>query len=85
MLFKRFNLIYHYPRLIPKYTNNLFLHNSIKKCSSTINKTKFIGPSLKDFIANDSRVQQTEFLNDDEKIPYVDIVDLGQNRKGKRF
>lgn len=84
MLFKHFNFIYRYRRLVPKYTNIILLHNDIKNCN-TINENKFNGPSLKDFIAKDFPTQQTELLNNDEKIPYVDIVDLGQNRKGNKF
>lgn len=85
MLFKQFNLIYRYRKLVPKHTHLLLVYNGVKSFSTRVYKNKFDGPSLKDFIANDLPAQQTELLNDDEKIPYVDIVNLGQNRKGTQL
>ncbi|VVC28955.1 Methylthiotransferase, conserved site,Elongator protein 3/MiaB/NifB,TRAM domain,Radical SAM, alpha/beta [Cinara cedri] len=81
MLFKPLNSIYRYRRLIVKHTNILFVDNNVKSYSTTNNKNKFDGPSLKDFISNEFPAQQTELLNNNEKIPYLDIVNLGQNRK----
>ncbi|XP_025414811.1 CDK5RAP1-like protein isoform X2 [Sipha flava] len=63
------------------------IYNSRNRCSSIIinekkNENKFDGPSLKDFIANSlPEEQKVELVNDNDKIPYVDMTDLGQNRK----
>jgi len=91
MLFKKFNLINRYKRLISKHKNILLLlhsTNNVKGCSTTVNDSKkkqytFDGPSFKDFIAKDFRMEQNEFVNNEDKIPYVDTINLGQNRKGK--
>lgn len=91
MLFKKFNLINRYNRLISKHKNILLLlhnTNNVKGCSTTVNDSKkkpytFDGPSLKDFITKDFRAEQNEFVNNEDKIPYVDTINLGQNRKGK--
>jgi hypothetical protein len=92
MLFKQLNLINCYRRHVLKYKDILLLHrkiyNSRNRCSSIIinekkNENKFDGPSLKDFIANSlPEEQKVELVNDNDKIPYVDMTDLGQNRKG---
>lgn len=89
MPFKQLNLIYRYRKLITKHKNILVLHNNVKSCSTIVNEkrkeNKFDGPSLKDFIAKDFPPVQTELVHDDDKIPYVDMVNLGQNRKGKQI
>lgn len=89
MLFKQFNVVCR--RLITNQRNVLVLNktNNIKCCSTKINskkeERKFDGPDLKDFIAKDFASQQNELLNDEDKIPYVDIADLGQQRNGKNI
>lgn len=89
MLFKQCNFMYRYHRLIIKQKNNLLLFNNTRICSTTVNSKKnvhkFDGPSLKDFIAKDLPKEQEEFINNEDKVPYVDTDDFGQNRKGKQF
>lgn len=92
MLFKQLHFINCY-RHVLKHKGVLLLHRTIYSsrscCNSTIinekkNENKFDGPSLKDFIANSLPAdQKNELINDDDKIPYVDMADLGRNRKGK--
>lgn len=90
MLFKQFSSINRYSRFISKHRDILFLHraNNVKSCSTTVNENKkkqytFDGPSLKDFITKDFPAEQNEFVNNEDKIPYVDNINLGQKRKGK--
>lgn len=87
MLFKQCNFIYRYrPRLLTKQNVTSLLYNNVRTCSKTVSKKnilKFDGPSLKDFIVKDLTKEQKELINNEDKIPYVDMVDLGQNRKGK--
>lgn len=89
MLFKQFNVVCR--RLITHQKNILLPNkaNNIKCCSTKINSNKeerkFDGPGLKDFITKDFASQHNELLNDEDKIPYVDIVDLGQQRNGKNI
>lgn len=89
MILKKFNVAYRYSRLIWKHKSIVLFHttNIVKNCSTTIkkkNEYKFNGPSLKDFIAKDLPQEQIELVNNEDKIPYVDdMVDFGQNRKGK--
>lgn len=92
MLFKQLNVINCYRRHVLKHKEILLLHrtiyNSRSCCGSTSinekkNKNKFDGPSLRDFIVNSLPAEQKiELENDDDKIPYVDMTDLGQNKKG---
>lgn len=88
MLLKKFNLVC--LRHLAKH-KNILLHrtNNIKFCSTTINKKKnefkFDGPSLKDFIAKDLPAEASEIVNNEDKIPYIEIDNLGQNRKGINF
>jgi len=89
MILKKINVAYRYSSLISKHKNIVLLHTSnvVKSCNSTIkkkNEYKFDGPNLRDFIAKDLPQEQIELVNNEDKIPYVDdMVDLGQNRKGK--
>jgi len=92
MLFKQFNLINRYNRLAFKHKNILLLlHriNNAKGCSTTVNNNNkkkphtFDGPSLKHFITKNFPAEQNELINNEDKIPYVDMINLGQNRKGK--
>lgn len=89
MILKKFNVAYRYSGLISKHKSIVLLHttNIVKSCSTFTkkkNEYKFDGPSLKDFIAKDLPQEQIELVNNEDKIPYVDdMIDLGQNRKGK--
>lgn len=87
MLFKQCNLIYRYHhRLVIKQNVTSLLHNNVRTSSTTVNKKnniKFDGPSLKDFIVKKLPKEQTELIKNEDKIPYVDMVNPGQNRKGK--
>lgn len=89
MLFKQCNVVCR--RLVTHQRNILLLNktNNIKWCSTKINskkeERKFDGPGLKDFIAKDFASQHKELLNDEDKIPYVDIVNPGQQRNGKNI
>lgn len=91
MLLKPFNLICRHRILISKHKHVFTSHrkNIVKSCSTSMNNKKkkhiFDGPSLKDFIAKDLPVEKIEFISNKDKIPYVDSVDLGKNRKGKHF
>lgn len=90
-MFKYYNLIHRFSRLITKHKHISLLYktNNVKSCCTTINNKKkehtFDGPNLRDFIVKDLPAEQGEFVNNDDKIPYVDTVDLGQNRKGKKL
>lgn len=90
-MLKPFNLICRQRTLISKHKNIIISYrkNIVKCCSTSINSKKkeykFDGPSLKDFIAKDLPVEQSEVVNIEDKIPYVDSVDLGKNRKGEHF
>jgi len=91
MILKKINVAHRYCRLISKHKSIVLLHttNNVKYCNATIkkkNEYKFNGPSLKDFIAKDLPQEQTELVNNEDKIPYVDdMVNFGQNRKGKQL
>lgn len=91
MILKKINVAHRYCRLTSKHNSIVLLHttNNVKYCNATIkkkNEYKFNGPSLKDFIAKDLPQKQTELINNEDKIPYVDdMVDFGQNRKGKQI
>lgn len=86
MSFKQLNLIYRYRKLLTKH-KNILVYNNVNNCSTIVNEKKkerkFDGPSLKDFIAKDFPPVQSELVYNEDKIPYVDMVNLGQNRKGK--
>jgi len=89
MILKKINVAYRYCGLISKHKSVVLFHttNNVNYCSTIYKKkkeNKFKGPSLKDFIAKDLPQEQTEHINNEDKIPYVDdMVGLGQNRKGK--
>lgn len=89
MILKQFNSIYQ--RIATKYKHISLLcsTNQPRCCSTTVNserkKHKFDGPGLGDFIAKDFPAEQIEFVDDGDRIPYLDSADLGQNRKGKRL
>lgn len=92
MLYKKFTFICRYRRFLIPHDNILLLHrasssviNHSTKLNTNKKELKFVGPSLKDFIAKDLPTEQKEFLNDEDKIPYVDMADLGQNRKGNKL
>ncbi|XP_050425354.1 CDK5RAP1-like protein isoform X2 [Adelges cooleyi] len=45
------------------------------------NKHQFDGPDLKDFISKDAPTELHEIIHIKEKVPYIDIINSGQNRK----
>lgn len=85
MLLKQFNLICHRQIMKQKHFLSSLKMNNIRSCSSVKKKIdhKSDGLSLKDFIAKDISAELSEIVSNEDTIPYVDVVDLGRNRKGK--